>query len=66
VVGAAGVLLDPDDAGGLAQAMRRVSQDEGLRAALSAASLARAGEFSWARFISGTVECYRKACAERP
>lgn len=47
VVGDAGVRIDPRDEAGLADALLRVVQDSALRAALRAAGLERARQFTW-------------------
>ncbi len=47
VVGDAGVRIDPRDEAGLADALLRVIQDSALRAALRAAGLERARQFTW-------------------
>lgn len=60
VVGDAGILLDSQDAGGVAQAMRRVLRDPGFRADLSRRALAQAGRFSWERTVRETLA----ACEE--
>lgn len=49
VVGDAGLLVDPYDTGELAEAIRRVFQDDGLAAELRDRGLARAPRFSWER-----------------
>ncbi len=47
VVGDAGLVVDPDDAEGLADAMARVLDEPGLAAGMRARGLARAEVFSW-------------------
>ncbi len=49
VAGDAGLLVDPDDIAGLAEAMERVSLDDALAADLRERGLRRAKEFSWTR-----------------
>jgi glycosyltransferase involved in cell wall biosynthesis len=49
VVGDAGLLCDPRDAGALALAVERVLGDEALARSLRARGLARAAEFDWQR-----------------
>jgi glycosyltransferase involved in cell wall biosynthesis len=49
VAGDAGLLVDPDDIAGLADAMERVSLDDALAADLRERGLRRAKEFSWTR-----------------
>lgn len=62
-VGDAGILVPPDSGPELAQAIRRLSGDAGLRAALVAKGLSRAREHSWARTAQETMEVYEKAAA---
>jgi alpha-1,3-rhamnosyl/mannosyltransferase len=52
--GDAALLVDPHDASGFADALLRIATDEELRARLSAASLARAEPFTWARTAKET------------
>ena len=65
VVGDAGILVDPDDIDGLAEAMRRLSQDEDFRHRLGKRSLRRAAQFSWDKTVRQTIECYRRALSEK-
>lgn len=61
VVGDAGILLPPLDVEAWADALRRVVEDEELRARLSARGLQRARAFSWRRAAVETVAVYREA-----
>jgi alpha-1,3-rhamnosyl/mannosyltransferase len=61
VVGEAAELAEPDDADGIATAVRRVLESESRRAALRRAGLARAAEFSWDRCAAAYTEVYREA-----
>jgi glycosyltransferase involved in cell wall biosynthesis len=63
VVGGAGIMIDPTDEDALSQAMLDVYRDGRLRERLRELSLARAREFSWARFTEQTVAGYRAALA---
>jgi GT2 family glycosyltransferase/glycosyltransferase involved in cell wall biosynthesis len=47
--GAAALLIDPSDAGGLADALAQATTDEELRARMIGRGLARASQFSWDR-----------------
>jgi glycosyltransferase involved in cell wall biosynthesis len=47
VAGGAALLVDPDDIAGMADAMERVSFDDGLAGELRARGFSRAAEFSW-------------------
>lgn len=59
--GDAALLVNPDDQEAIAEAMRRISGDTALRAALRERGLARAAEFTWGRTAALTLDCYRKA-----
>ena len=60
VVGDAGVLLDPDDAEGMAGAIIQLAQDQAFRAELSQRALAQAARFSWERTARETLAVYRE------
>jgi alpha-1,3-rhamnosyl/mannosyltransferase len=60
VLGDAGVLLDPNDEPGWAEAIAEIVNDEWQKARMRKAGLARAKEFTWARTASITLEAYRK------
>ena len=49
VAGDAALLITPDDAAGIAAAIRRVLEEPGLAAAMREKGLRRAAEFSWRR-----------------
>ena len=59
VVGDAGLLIDPRDEVGLAEALGRLTEDAPLRARLREAGLARARLFSWDDVARRTVDVYR-------
>ena len=59
VIGAAGVLLSPDDAEGMADALTRLATDADFRAELSRRALAQAAGFSWERAARETVAAYQ-------
>ncbi len=61
VAGDAALLVDPDDDEAIAAALRRVLDDAGLRAQLSAAGRARAATFSWERTAELTAASYERA-----
>jgi len=65
VLGEAGVLLDPDDTSGWAQAIANVVRDEGLRARMREAGIARSREFTWARTARLTLDVYRQVAEHR-
>jgi glycosyltransferase involved in cell wall biosynthesis len=62
-VGDAGILVPTDSPRELAEAIRRLAGDEGLRASLVSKGLSRAREHSWARTAQETIEVYEKAAA---
>jgi glycosyltransferase involved in cell wall biosynthesis len=61
VVGDAGLLVEPEDAPRLAQAMRQVWEDATLRGELSQRGIDRARRFTWQATAQATVESYRRA-----
>jgi glycosyltransferase involved in cell wall biosynthesis len=65
VVGSAGVLIDPHDAGGLAQALARVTTDTAFAADRAVAGLERARAFSWERAAGTLHQAYRDAIVRR-
>jgi glycosyltransferase involved in cell wall biosynthesis len=64
--GASGLLVEPEDVGQLAAALRRLAEDPSLRASLGAtlAQTVRAG-FSRSGMSTATVDLYRASLAER-
>lgn len=56
VAGDAALLIDPYNIAAITAAMRAVAIDASLRAQLSAAGLARASQFSWAKTGAATAE----------
>lgn len=60
VVGEAGILLDPNDLEGWAQAMRQVIHLEKLRQKMSGDGLKQAKKFSWQKTAEKTIEVYEK------
>ena len=63
VLGDAGVLLDPDDEPGWADAITAVVNDEWQKGRMRKAGLTRAKEFTWARTASITLDAYRQVAA---
>jgi alpha-1,3-rhamnosyl/mannosyltransferase len=63
VLGDAGILVDPEDAQGWADAIVQVVNDEHRRSTMKAAGLARAAEFTWARTARITLDVYRRAAS---
>lgn len=66
VVGDAGLTVEPQDAGGLAAAIRRLLDDGELAGHLSRAGIERARRFSWERAAQGMEEVFAEALAEGP
>jgi glycosyltransferase involved in cell wall biosynthesis len=61
VLGAAGMLLPPDDPAAWTAAILHVVNDEAARAAMRARGLARAATFTWERTARRTLDAYRQA-----
>jgi glycosyltransferase involved in cell wall biosynthesis len=66
VVGDAALLVPPDDPTALADALRRLLADTGLRAEMRARGLARAARFTWLRTAEATVDVYNRVLAGQP
>ena len=64
VVGEAGILVDPDNAEQIAEAMQRVLADNALRAEMRRRGLNRAREFSWQKAAQETVKVYEQAMTD--
>jgi glycosyltransferase involved in cell wall biosynthesis len=60
VAGDAGLLVNPEDTEELAEALRRLTQDEALRADLARRGAARAGLFTWQKAVAETWSVYRE------
>ncbi len=60
VVGEAGLLVNPDDVGEIAEALRRVLTDSTLAADLRRRSLQRAAQFSWKEVARRTLAVYER------
>jgi glycosyltransferase involved in cell wall biosynthesis len=65
VAGDAAVLFDPYQETAIAKALRRLVEDDSLRAVLRARGLARAAEFTWERTARATLSCYERTLAGR-
>ena len=61
VAGDAALLVDPENTGDIADAMRQMATDDALRSDLRARGRARAKQFTWDRTARQTIEVYRKA-----
>jgi glycosyltransferase involved in cell wall biosynthesis len=66
VAGDAAVLVNPEDAEELGEAMVRVLEDQTLRATLKEKGLKRAKQFTWERAARQTMALYRELCVEEP
>jgi glycosyltransferase involved in cell wall biosynthesis len=64
VTGDAAVLVDPYDAGSIADGMDKVLSDPVLREELRVKGIARAREFSWERSVSRTREIYQEVAGQ--
>jgi glycosyltransferase involved in cell wall biosynthesis len=64
-VGEAGLLIDPDDAPGFAQALLAAAGEEELRSRLTSAGRSRAARFSWKRTAELTDGAIGELLAER-
>ncbi len=62
-VGAAGILLPPDDARAWAEALARLMDDEGLRAEYAVRGRTRAAGFTWETAARATLGVYRRVAA---
>ena len=63
VAGDAALLFDPHDVHAIAEAVRRILEDERLASALRAAGQERAQLFTWEDTARSTLACYEKALA---
>jgi glycosyltransferase involved in cell wall biosynthesis len=59
VIGDAGILVNPTDRNGIAQAMFDLYQNKSLRYLLKEKSIARAGLFSWQKYAKETYQIYQ-------
>ena len=60
----AAVQFDPRDAGAMAQALLRITDDEGLRVRLASAGPQRAAEYSWRDAAAKTLSLLTRAASE--
>jgi glycosyltransferase involved in cell wall biosynthesis len=65
VCGEAALAFDPTDEEAIADAIRRIVGDEGVRSRLRAAGLARAAEFRWDDVADRHLAVYRRALTAR-
>ena len=64
VVGDAGIMVDPHDVDGLADAMHKVLSNDGLREDMIKKGLKRAKIFNWEKCAKETLEVYEEAYNE--
>ncbi|MEM9035735.1 MAG: glycosyltransferase family 1 protein [Actinomycetota bacterium] len=60
LVGDAGIAVEPTDPDALAEALRSIVTDDGLRSRLASAAPAQAARYTWDRTAQLTVEAYRE------
>ncbi len=65
VVGDAGILVDPGDADGIAEAMKQLITNDSVRIDYSQKGIKRAQQFSWKSCAEKTIEGYRFAWNNR-
>jgi glycosyltransferase involved in cell wall biosynthesis len=63
VAGDAALLVDPENTGEIADAMRQMATNDALRSDLRARGHSRAKQFTWDRTARQTIEVYRRAMA---
>ena len=63
VVGEAGLLVDPTDAGEIAEAISRLIAEDSIRDELRDLGLARAARFGWKPAVSQVIEAFRAGAA---
>jgi alpha-1,3-rhamnosyl/mannosyltransferase len=63
VVGDAGLMIEPDDTAGIADAMRTLLEDDARAAFFADAGIKRAGMFSWRHCAEKTLEVYHQSAA---
>lgn len=61
--GSNGFIVNPDDAGDLAEKLHRLHQDPALRERMGAAGLERSERWGLARIVDDTERCYREVLA---
>lgn len=61
VVGEAAIVVDPHDVDSIGEGLRRLLDDDGLRAELGRAGRARAARFTWTETARSTIAAYQVA-----
>ena len=64
IAGEAALLVEPDDAESIADALYRALTDEALSGTLRERGLARAAQFSWERTVQATLDLYRQVLSK--
>jgi glycosyltransferase involved in cell wall biosynthesis len=65
VAGGSALLVEPEDIGQIAEALRRIAEEPELAASLRTKGLARAAQLTWKPFAERHVEAYREVLARR-
>jgi alpha-1,3-rhamnosyl/mannosyltransferase len=63
IAGDAALLTEPGNPAHMADALRFLAEDQGLRADLIAKGKQRSAEFTWARCAEQTMKVYQRALA---
>jgi alpha-1,3-rhamnosyl/mannosyltransferase len=66
VAGEGALFVPPQEPAAWAQALLRLSRDEGLRQELSAQGRRHAGQFSWQRSAAETLAVFRRVAGQQP
>ena len=64
VIGAAGLLFDPQDKMVLSECLAAVLDDPGRAAGMREDGLTQAGKFTWQQAARGMIDVYQRALAE--
>lgn len=64
VAGDAALLVDPEDDGAVAEGIRRIAADDGLRARLSELGIARAARFTWEESARRTIDVLHRVAGD--
>jgi alpha-1,3-rhamnosyl/mannosyltransferase len=65
VLGGAGLLIDPQEPGGLAAALARILNDDSFAAACVAKGIQRSQQFRWSETAESVYEVYQRAIEHR-
>ena len=64
IVGSAGILINPEDENGMAEAIESVLEDNAKREEMAAKGLEQAKLVSWEKCAKETLKLYREAAEE--